>query len=286
MVNFILVGPVTRDRIVQEDVIYESVGGPVYYQSAVFSAFGVDHTVVTVLAREDKYLLHELPPDTHIIPFYSEETMEFENIYPHSDPNHRIQKAKIPHNSIKPTHLTDINFKKFDAVILSPVSPYDIPLETMEYLYKQNVPIYLGAQGYLRQIEDSENLVLKPWKGHENFLKLVKFLFLDEKEVKIILNNKEFSCKQIARILSGLGPDEVIITRGDRGALIYSKNKYYKVPVFPPQKTVDPTGMGDTFMAAYLVKKMDTENPKECAKFASIISSHKIGYKGAYRKNI
>lgn len=281
-----LIGPVTRDRIVQEDVIYESVGGPVYYQSAVFSAFGVDHTVITVLAGEDKYLLDELPPETQIIPFYSEKTMEFENKYSHNDPNHRLQRAKIPHNPIKPDYFTDINLKKFDALILSPVSPYDIPLGTMEYLYKQNVPIYLGAQGYLRRIEDSENIVLKPWKDHENFLKWVKFLFLDEKEAKIIVNNNDLSCKQIAMILSGFGPDEVIITRGDRGAVIYSKNKYYKVPVFPPQKTVDPTGLGDTFMAAYLVKKLETEDPGECAEFASLISSRKMGYKGAFRKNI
>ena len=78
----------------------------------------------------------------------------------------------------------------------------------------------------------------------------------------------------------------MIITRGDRGAVIYSQiiaeNKnIHDIPSFPPEEIVDPTGLGDTFMAAYAVKKLETPDPVECGRFAAHISSLKMGQKGA-----
>lgn len=287
MVKFIIIGPLTRDRIFRKELKFESVGGAVYYQSSVFSGFGIDHTVLTTLAEKDKDLMDNLPQNTQIIPLYTHKTMEFENIYPDNNPNHRIQRASIPHNPVKPQDLSNINLKNYHALLLSPLSPYDIPLDTVEYLSSQDIPIYLGAQGYLRHVKNNI-IVLKPWKNYKKFLDMVEFLFLDEIEARIILGNPDVGCPEIARKLSTYGPGEVIITRGERGALIYSKirNKVYHLPILPPQKIVDPTGLGDTFMAAYAVKKLDTDDPVECGKFASRIASLKMGYEGAFRKNI
>lgn len=284
MAKFMIIGPLTKDRIVKKDFVYESIGGAVYYQSAVFSGFGVENTVLTTLAEKDKALLDNLPETSQVIPIYTDKTMEFENIYPDNNPNHRIQKANISHNPISPSYFHGIDFEIYDALLLSPLSPFDVPLDTMEYLRGQGKPIYLGAQGYIRYIE-GDNLVLKPWEDYKIFLKLVKILFLDEMEARIILENHDSNCSEIARILSALGPEEVIVTRGDQGVLIYSKRKdgIYHLPVFPPRKIVDPTGLGDTFMAAYAVKKLETDDPEECGKFASMISSRKMEYKGAFR---
>ena len=284
MPKFMIMGPITKDRIVKKDKIFDTVGGGVYYQSAVISGFEIQNTVVTTLSKKDKNLLQNFREDVQIIPVYTEKTMKFENIYPDDNLNHRIQKSQIPVNPINPPIFSDKNIKEYDAILLSPLSPYDIPLETVKYIHKQNIPIYLGAQGYLRHIQN-DNVVLKPWKDYKNFLKLVNYLFLDEMEARVILGNSHDDCVEIAKILSNFGPEEVVITRGDRGVIIYSKKTVgkgiYDIPAFKPEEIVDPTGLGDTFMAAYAVKKQETDDPAECGRFAAHVSSLKIRQEGA-----
>jgi sugar/nucleoside kinase (ribokinase family) len=285
MPKFMIIGPLTKDRIVKKDKFFDTVGGGVYYQSAVISGFRMENTVITTLSLRDKDLLQQFRETTHIIPVYTKDTMEFENIYPDDNPNHRIQKSRVPVNPIKPSFFHDINLQEYDVMLLSPLSPYDIPLETIKYLHKQDIPIYLGAQGYLRRVQN-DKVVLKPWEDYRSFLKLVDYLFLDELEARVILGNSSDNCAEIAKVLSTFGPEEVIITRGDRGAVIYSKNPIgnsnsYEIPAFPPEEIVDPTGLGDTFMAAYAAKKQETDDPQECGRFASHVSSIKMGQKGA-----
>ncbi len=286
MAKFIIIGPLTKDKIVKNDNIYPSIGGAVYYQTAVFSKLGVGNTAIITLAEKDINLINDLPYDTDIIPICTKETMEFENIYPDDNPNHRIQRAFIPNNPIYPDTISKIKFKDFDAILLSPLSPSDIPLNTLKYLSKFKTPIYLGAQGYMRQIENGK-VVLKPWDDYKKFLKFIKLLFLDELEARVILGMFTGNCGEVARKLTSFGPEEVIITRGDHGALIYSRKtriiESYDIPAFPPRKIKDPTGLGDTFMAAYAAKKLESDNPEVCGIFASFVSSLKMEHKGAFQ---
>ena len=279
-----IIGPITRDRIIKKNKSYNTVGGPVYYQAAVFSQFKIDNTVVTTLASGDAELLKRFYEPSKIIAIYKDRTMEFENIYPDNNPNHRTQKSRIPKNPINPSDFDGIDPDNFDALLISPLSPYDIPLKTLKFLSKQGKPIYLGAQGYLRH-RNGNDIFLKSWKNYDKYLKLIDFLFLDELEARIILSNNNGDCGDIARSLTFFGPEEVIITRGDLGAIIYSQRTdlIYDIPAIPPKKLLDPTGLGDTFMAAYALRKMETINPTSCGKFAAQISSLKMEREGAFR---
>ena len=79
----------------------------------------------------------------------------------------------------------------------------------------------------------------------------------------------------------------MIITRGSSGSLIYSKNldEIYKIPAFKPQKIEDPTGLGDTYMAAYAALRLEGENPKKCGVFAAAAASLKLENKSAFKGN-
>ncbi len=146
-----------------------------------------------------------------------------------------------------------------------------------------NLPIYLGAQGYLRHLND-DKIVLKPWEGFKDFLKFIEVLFIDINESSIILG-KQHSARETARKLATFGPKEVIITMGSNGSLIYSKkrDKNYRIPAIKPQKIQDPTGLGDTYMAAYAARKLETDNPQKCGLFASAAASLKLENKGAFK---
>ncbi len=284
MPKFIIIGPLTRDTISREGLVYHSTGGAVYYQASVLSNLDADVTAVITLSREDEELLNAFPQDVNIIPLFFDKTMKFENIYPNHNPSNRIQMATVPENPVKPENLPE-DIESYDAVLLCPLSPSDIPIETIEYIFHYNVPIYMGAQGYLRQLKD-HRVVLKPWNNFEKFLRFVQMIFIDEVEAKVMTGNHKLD--KIGNELSTFGPQEVIITCGDRGAVIYSSisEHTYKIHAFAPMQTMDPTGLGDTYMAAYARKRMETSDPKTCGIFASMVSTMKLEKIGAFQGNI
>ena len=112
-------------------------------------------------------------------------------------------------------------------------------------------------------------------------------VFIDEVEAMVIMEKGIHELNLIGTELSHFGPDEVIITRGDRGALIYSSTSAYtyKIPAFPPKQSMDPTGLGDTYMAAYVTKRMETSNLETCGIFASMVSTMKLEKIGVFQGN-
>ncbi|MGZ7208856.1 MAG: PfkB family carbohydrate kinase [Methanobacterium sp.] len=280
-----LMGPVSEDIIIKDNSSHRSIGGPVFYQSYVFSRLKININALVSISKNDKELLNAFPSPVKIFPFYVDETMKFQNIYPDNNPCNRVQKAKIPHNPIKINKIKD-KIKYSDAILLGPLSPYDIPLKTIEDLSSLKIPIYLGAQGYLRYL-DKDKIILRAWDGFEEFLKFINILFIDINESSIILG-KKYSPEETARLLTSFGPQEVIITRGSSGSLIYSKklDEVYKIPAIKPSKIEDPTGLGDTYMAAYAARKLEIDSPKKCGMFAAAAASIKLENKGPFKGDI
>lgn len=285
MPKIALIGPLSKDRVIKENMMHKSAGGPVYYQSSVMKSLKINVSALITLSKSDKTLLKEFGKNIEIIPSFRNKTIEFQNIYPTDDPDFRIQKANIPCNPITVEDMMDFNLEDVEVILLGPLCPYDIPLETIEFLSKFNIPLYLGAQGYLRHLKGDE-IVLSPWNDFKKFLKFIKILFLDENEAKIILD-EDISLTETAKILASFGPEEVIITCGSHGAVIYSKklDKTYKIPAFKADHVVDPTGLGDMFMAAYSVRKLEIEDPEECGIFAAAAAAIKLEKNGPFREN-
>ncbi len=286
MSNITLIGPVTNDTIIKNNSTYKSVGGAVYYQSSVLEHLQINTNAIITLAKKDEELLNTFSKNIKLFPIFTDETIKFQNIYPDNNPNHRIQKAHIPHNPIEVKDIVHLDLRDCDAILLGPLCPHDIPVETIEYLSKLKIPIYLGAQGYLRHLKHDE-IVLRPWTQFQKFLKFIKILFMDENESATILG-KQLSIDDVAKTLASFGPEEVIITQGSKGSTVYSKKlgKTYKIPAFSPKKIEDPTGLGDTYMAAYAARKLEIEDPKMCGIFASAASVIKLENKGAFKGNI
>lgn len=285
MSGITLIGPVSEDIIIKDESSYKSIGGPVFYQSYLLSKLEIHSSAVVAISKENKESLKAFPSDVKLIPVYVKDNIKFQNIYPDDNPCNRIQKAEIPQNPINMDIIKD-EIKNSNVILLGPLSPYDIPLKTIEDLSSLKIPIYLGAQGYLRYLHDGE-VVLKPWKGFDKFLKHVHILFIDENESSFILGEK-YLLEETARILSSFGPQEVIITRGSSGSLIYSAkmDETYKIPPFKPKKIEDPTGLGDTYMAAYAACKLDKKHPLNCGMFAAAAAAIKLESKGPFNGNI
>ena len=68
----------------------------------------------------------------------------------------------------------------------------------------------------------------------------------------------EYSLVKAAKKIHEMGPEFVIIKKGEHGALLFHNGKIFAIPALPLEEVFDPTGAGDTFaggFAAYLAKK-------------------------------
>ena len=60
------------------------------------------------------------------------------------------------------------------------------------------------------------------------------------------------------------GVREVLVTHGSEGAVIYGGSSPIAIAAIPPRRTVDATGCGDTYLAAYLARRITSDDLGEC----------------------
>ena len=72
----------------------------------------------------------------------------------------------------------------------------------------------------------------------------------------------------------------LVVTLGRRGAIVYHPGGEVRVPAFDAVE-VDPTGAGDVFAAAFLVRYDECRDPIEAARFANCAASFVVEGVGA-----
>ena len=98
----------------------------------------------------------------------------------------------------------------------------------------------------------------------------------------------EYSLVKAAKKIHEMGPEFVIIKKGEHGALLFHEGKIFAIPAMPLEEVFDPTGAGDTFaggFAAYLAKKenFDFETMKSALIVGSALASFTVEKFGTER---
>ncbi len=88
----------------------------------------------------------------------------------------------------------------------------------------------------------------------------------------------EYSLRRAARKIMDMGPDTLIIKKGEHGALLFQGKKVFFAPALPLEDVFDPTGAGDTFaggFVGYLAQTGDLsfENMKKAIIYGSALAS-------------
>jgi sugar/nucleoside kinase (ribokinase family) len=55
-----------------------------------------------------------------------------------------------------------------------------------------------------------------------------------------------------ARAIHKMGPQKLVIKRGEHGASLYRDGKVFTAPAFPLEEVCDPTGAGDSFAGGFM----------------------------------
>jgi len=110
-----------------------------------------------------------------------------------------------------------------------------------------------------------------------DFLRYTDILFLNEKEIMVLTNEKGF--KPACKVLSDY-VDTLVVKLGDKGCFIKIKDKeFYSKPF--NVTVVDTTGAGDAFNSGFLYGILNERSIEDCARMGNKVASLSIGKSGA-----
>ena len=107
-------------------------------------------------------------------------------------------------------------------------------------------------------------------------IKRVDIIIINDEEA-LQLSKKDTLFAAANEILS-FGPKQIVIKKGEHGAMLFDESRFFTVPAFPVKKVIDPTGAGDTFaggFAGYLsqLDKINFEAMKLAVVHGTVMAS-------------
>jgi len=81
-------------------------------------------------------------------------------------------------------------------------------------------------------------------------LRRVDILSINEGEAYLLTGERNIP--KAAALIRDMGPQVVIVKRGEYGAMLFTPHGVFIAPAFPVNKVVDPTGAGDSFAGAFM----------------------------------
>ena len=130
-------------------------------------------------------------------------------------------------------------FRSTPFVFLANIHP-SLQLEVLEQV-KQPEFVALDTMNYW--IEGTPEELKK-------VLSRVDVLVINDSEARQL--SGEDNLVKAARIIQGMGPDRVVVKRGEHGVLMTRPEGLFAVPGLPLERVCDPTGAGDTFAGGFV----------------------------------
>ncbi|MDO4949345.1 MAG: PfkB family carbohydrate kinase, partial [Bacteroidales bacterium] len=241
------IGHITLDKIVTPKFQKHMPGGTAFYYAHAMSRLNdfSRFCLVTSLAESEMKVVDAIRAygiDVKVLP--SAHSVYFENTY-NKDMNNRIQRVLAKADPFQKEDLTDI---EADFFHLGTLLADDFSTELIQYLSTKG-KVSVDAQGYLREVR-GQNVYAVDWIDKLKALQYIDILKVNEYEMEVLTGYSD--PERAALQLADWGVDEVVVTLGDKGSLIYAEQRFFKIPAYPPRELVDTTGCGDTYMAAYI----------------------------------
>ena len=117
-------------------------------------------------------------------------------------------------------------------------------------------------------------------------IEMVDVLSINDAEARQL--SGEYSLVKAAKKIMKMGPETLIIKKGENGALLFKKDLVFFAPALPLEEVYDPTGAGDTFAGGfigYLAKTDDISfnNMKKAVIYGSALASFAVEKFGTER---
>ncbi|WP_298815739.1 PfkB family carbohydrate kinase [Chloroflexus sp.] len=244
MIDFVAIGHVTRDLLSDSTT---APGGTARFAALLAQRLGLRAAVLTASAEA-------APPGVAWETIPTTVSSTFENRYTAAGRRqwlHAVAPA-IPAEAVPP------RWRTAPIVLIGPVLHECAPTLAAAF---PGALIGATAQGWLRTWEASLPAPIRPrrWQPDPSELARLHVLTLSNEDV----DGDEELAARYAR-MAPIG----IVTHGARGATMFLNGKPHHITAYPARES-DPTGAGDVFTAAFLIRLWEVGDPFAAARFAA-----------------
>lgn len=268
--SLLVVGSVALDSVETPfDKVNDALGGSATYISLAASYFSAPVELVAVVGDDfpKKYIemLEEHNIDLEGLQIVNgEKTFRWGGKY-HYDLN------------VRDTLFTELNaFQNFNPIIPDGI-------RKSRYVCLGNIDPILQMR-VLEQVTDPQFVVcdtMNLWINtmKPDLLKLVRKInafILNDSEARML--TEEPNLIKAAKMIRQMGPEILIIKKGEHGAMLFTQDTIFSAPAYPMEIIFDPTGAGDSFAGGFIgylhqTRDLSPENIKRAVIYGSTMAS-------------
>ena len=246
------------------------LGGSAPYIGLSASQFNVQSAIVSVVGGDfpklylESFQAHQI--NTSAIEVIAEDKTFFWSGRYHKNMNSRDTITTELNVLTKFNPIVPDAFKDASVVVLGNLAPAN-QANVISQLTNSKALIILDTMNFW--MDNTLNELLE-------VIKRVDVITINDEEARQLTG--ESSLVVAARKIYEMGPQYVVIKKGEHGALLFSEDKVFSAPALPLETVFDPTGAGDTFaggFSGYLTKTNDFsfENMKRALIYGSAMAS-------------
>lgn len=267
-IDFLTIGTVTRDIPIADPASSEYVlGGTVSFAAVTAARLGRKPAIVTRAGDDVDLSILRALADVYVLP--AEHTTTFANIY---TPTGRVQYCYTPSPPIAaadiPAHLRAPRIALLGPLV-NEVQP-DVALAFAPETLVAAVP-----QGWMRGWDNDGRVYPIAWDSAAEILPHLDALILSIEDIDGDLSLVDGFLEHTSL---------VVITEYRDGSTVYRRTPDREVQVIPvpprPASEVDPTGAGDTFATAFLLRLEQSRDPLDAARYANVTASFGVEGQG------
>jgi sugar/nucleoside kinase (ribokinase family) len=259
--DFVVIGHAVRDVVPDG----WRLGGTVTFAAVQAHRLGLSVGVVTS-AGPDLDVQAQLP-FAQVVRHASATTTCFENVYADGARRQSVRSRAEP----IPPESVPAAWRAAPIVLLGPVLADMRP--DFGAMFEGATLLGVSAQGWMRRIDDDGHVEHAAWTG-EPFWRDADVLFLSDEDLTGV-DDADAALERWTRDVPA-----VAMTESWRGARVWSGGAWRRMEAFP-EAEVDPTGAGDTFATALLVRLRETGDVLEAARFGAAAASLSVAGVGA-----
>ena len=246
------------------------IGGAATYIALSSSYLEDDINLVAVVGgdfpKEDIKLLESHGIDTEGLQIKEDEKSFFWSGKYHNDMNSRdtlITELNVLENF---DPVIPSSYQNSDYVMLGNLSP-DVQRTVIERMESKPKLIAMDTMNFWMNIA-KESL--------DKTIAMVDVLIINDEEARQL--SGEYALVKAAKKIMAMGPQFLIIKKGEHGALLFDSESVYFCPALPLEEVFDPTGAGDTFAGGFIGYLASTDdisfdNMKRAVIYGSAMAS-------------
>jgi hypothetical protein len=257
--DYLVIGTITKDVVPTGFTL----GGTVTYAAITARNLGKRAAIVT--SAEPGLILPPVFEGIECVRLPARHTTTFRNVYTNGTRQQYIEARSDP---IQASHIPS-EWLGVPLVHLGPLAR-----EIDEGIVHQFPGGWVMAtpQGWFRSWDETGYVSLGTWKGAERLLPYLTALVLSDEDVR----GDPDCIARFAAITRTL-----VVTNGARGCTVHHAGEERHFPARPAHE-VDPTGAGDVFAAAFLIRLQESAlvtgrpDPWDAARFANVVASFSV----------